>query len=178
MIITWLRFFTLFLLLQRISKLLLTLVRMIETTLSLIIILLGYWVIMATIFTILFQEYLPSTYGSFFLTMRSLFDIAVGDYNYYYLGPMNNTHDVFLMFHAWMTNVFLLNYLIALLTMVYYVMLEGGEYSYKALKYKFYEKFKNVLKDETGIREMFINPPPFNIISFFILPFLFCKKTI
>jgi len=55
-------------------------------------------------------------------------------------------------------------------------MLEQGEYSYKALKYQFYEKYKNVLADESGAAETFINPPPLNLISCLLLPFLIFRS--
>ncbi len=176
MVITWFRFFCLFLLLQKVSKLLLTLLRMVMDTISFTFIIFCFTLLMATAFTIRFAEVDPEFYGDILLSMRSLFDLMVTNWYYRDLKNFNTAHSVFVIFHVMITNVFLLNYLIALLSTVYNIMLERGEYSYKALKYNFYEKFKSVLSDESGIAIMYINPPPLNFFSCLLIPFLCCQK--
>lgn len=176
MVITWFRFFGLFLLIPKVSKLLLTLLRMVMDTISFTFIIVCFTLIMATAFTIRFAEADPDFYGNILLSMRSLFDLMVTNWFYRDLGNYNRAHNVFVIFHVMITNVFLLNYLIALLSTVYNIMLERGEYSYKALKYNFYEKFKSVLSDESGVALMYINPPPLNVFSCLLLPFLCCNK--
>jgi hypothetical protein len=47
--------------------------------------------------------------------------------------------------HAFLGNVFLLNYLVAILSTVYELMFEGGEFSYKSNKYQFIEKYSVAL---------------------------------
>lgn len=50
-------------------------------------------------------------------------------------------NDVFMVFHIVFSNVFLLNYLIAILATVYNSMLEKGDFAYKSNKYMFIERF-------------------------------------
>lgn len=54
LLVSWLRFFSLFLIIQSISKLLMTLIRMIFDTLSFMFICICFLLIMSSIFTILF----------------------------------------------------------------------------------------------------------------------------
>jgi len=119
MVVTWLRLFTLFLLVQKISKLLLTLGRMVKDTIAFTFIIVCFFMLMATTFTIRFAEVDPEYYGSMTLSFRSLFDLMVTSYVYRDLGSFNRAHSLLLIVHTFITNVFLLNYLIALLSTVY-----------------------------------------------------------
>ncbi len=78
---TWIRFFLYFLVVRSISKLLLTLVEMIGDTLSFMIIVCCFIIIMASIFTTLFQDTDPR-YASLSLSVRMLFDAALAVYIY------------------------------------------------------------------------------------------------
>ena len=46
-----------------------------------------------------------------------------------------------MMIHVFISNIFLLNYLVAILSTVYEIMFEGGEFQYKSMKYRFIEKY-------------------------------------
>ena len=45
------------------------------------------------------------------------------------------SYSILMMAHVFIANIFLMNYLIAILATVYYIMIEEGEYSYKKKKY-------------------------------------------
>jgi hypothetical protein len=76
--ISWLRFFCYFLVVRVISKLLLTLLAMISDTLSFMFIVCCFILIMASIFTTLYQDVNPDKYGGLAITVRTLFDAAIG----------------------------------------------------------------------------------------------------
>ncbi len=76
--ICWLRFFVYFLVVRSISKLLLTLIAMIGDTLSFMFIVCCFILIMASVFTTLYQDTNPEKYGGLALTVRTLFDAAIG----------------------------------------------------------------------------------------------------
>jgi len=115
---TWIRFFIYFLVVRSISKLLLTLVEMIGDTMSFLIIVCCFLIIMASVFTTLFQDTDPSRYGSIFLTVRTLFDATLAVYLY-----TDKTREVsqslLLIVHVFFANILLLNYLIAILSTTY-----------------------------------------------------------
>jgi hypothetical protein len=81
-IFTWLRFFGYFFMVRIISKLLHTLFRMLRDTISFIYIAMCYFVVMTTIFTTLFQLPDRDRFGSVTITIRTLFDALIGEYDY------------------------------------------------------------------------------------------------
>ena len=76
-----------------------------------------------------------------------------------------------MMTHVFIANIFLMNYLIAILSAVYNIMIEEGEFSYKKKKYQFIEKYSIPLRDQFGYAELVIHPPPVNAFLFILLPF-------
>ena len=80
------------------------------------------------------------------------------------------------MVHVFISNVFMLNYLVAILSTVYEIMQDEGEFSYKANKYQFIEKYSVAMLDPNGYSELIIHPPPLNILTMFILPCIIKKS--
>jgi hypothetical protein len=80
--ISWLRFFTYFLVVRNISKLILTLIAMIGDTLSFMFIVSCFLLIMVSIFTTLYQDTNPEKYGGLAPTLRTLFDATIGNYDF------------------------------------------------------------------------------------------------
>ena len=78
-----------------------------------------------------------------------------------------------MMIHVFISNIFLLNYLVAILATVYDIMMEGGEFAYKSNKYNFIEKYSIALRNEWGYAELVIHPPPLNFLTLFLIPFMF-----
>jgi Ion transport protein len=169
-IVSWLRFFGYFLVVRSVSKLLNTLMRMIKDAISFILIVSSYLVLMSTVFTTLFQSAMPEKYPDISTSLRSLYDAMLGAYEY----TDNESHlisdSILTMIHTFLANVFLLNFLVAILSTVYEVMMEHGEFSYKSNKYEFIEKYSIAMLDTNGYAELVIHPPPINIFSIFIIP--------
>jgi len=74
------------------------------------------------------------------------------------------------MIHVIIANIFLFNYLVAILSTVYTIMQEEGEFAYKASKYQFIEKYSIAMLDNNGYSELILHPPPINVFTLFILP--------
>ena len=68
----------------------------------------------------------------------------LGNYNFGNLSsdnPKENLHDLVLTLHILISNIFLLNYLIAILSTVYEEMAELGDFAFKSSKYQYIERF-------------------------------------
>jgi hypothetical protein len=76
--VSWLRFFTYFLVIRDISKLLLILVAMIGDTLAFMFIVCCFILIVSSVFTTLYQDVNPEKYGGLAISARYLFDAAIG----------------------------------------------------------------------------------------------------
>lgn len=133
--ICWLRFFTYFLVVRTISKLLLTLLAMVGDTLSFMFIVICFIIIMASIFTTLYQDTNPDKYGGLALTVRTLFDASLGSYDYSGMGTRELSHSILIIFHVFFANILLMNYLIAILSTTYENMKETGIFKYKVNLY-------------------------------------------
>lgn len=82
------------------------------------------------------------------------------------------SYSVSMMIHVFIGNVFLLNYLVAILSTVYEYMMDEGEFEYKKMRYNFIEKYSVPMMNSWGYYELVIHPPPLNIFTFALLPFL------
>lgn len=129
-LLSWLKLFTLFLLLPNISKLVLTTIEMVKSTLAFGFIILCFFIISGTVFSIKFREIDEENYGTILIAMRRLLDYMVTNgfenevdhTKYFYI------HTALFVIFVLITNMFFLNTLIALITSVYKEMLETGEY--------------------------------------------------
>lgn len=65
----------------------------------------------------------------------------LGNYSYYVSGSLDGAHSIWLIIHIFVANIFLLNYLIAILSTVYEEMTEKGDFEYKSNKYKYIERY-------------------------------------
>lgn len=86
------------------------------------------------------------------------------------------SNSILTMIHVFLGNIFLLNYLVAILSTVYEIMKDQGEFSYKSNKYQFIEKYSIAMLDPNGYSELVIHPPPINVFVLFILPCIFRKS--
>jgi uncharacterized membrane protein len=91
-----------------------------------------FLLISASVFTTLFQGAAAHKYGTLLISMQTLFDVMLANYEPVTFETHNTTHQYALMVHLVISNVFLLNFLIAILSSVYEVMREVGDYAYKA----------------------------------------------
>lgn len=76
--VSWLRFFTYFLVIRDISKLILILFAMIGDTLAFMFIVCCFILIVSSVFTTLYQDVNPDKYGGLAISARYLFDAAIG----------------------------------------------------------------------------------------------------
>ena len=76
--ICYLRFFTYFLVMQNLAKLLLILVAMLADTIAFLFILFSFIIIMSSIFTTLYQNSYPDQFSNLAMTARFLYDAVIG----------------------------------------------------------------------------------------------------
>lgn len=86
LVFSWLRFFIYFLVIRDISKMLLTIYEMLADTLSFILIVICYFVVVASVFTTLYQDINPEKFGGLIISARTLFDSAMAVYDYVGMG--------------------------------------------------------------------------------------------
>lgn len=168
MVISWFRFFIYFLLEKAISQLLLTLIEMIGNTLSFICLMFCYILVQASIFTTLYQDTLPENYGSLILSFRTLFDAGLAVYSYKGMESKEVVHSVLLIFHVFLTNVLLFNYLIAILSTTYENMQQSGIFKYKVNLYQYCERYMNAF-EEGDMGELVQHPPQVSALSVVLL---------
>jgi hypothetical protein len=75
--VSWLRFFSYFLVVRSISKLLLTIMEMIGDTMSFLFIVACFILIMSSVFATLYQDTNPASYGGLGITVTTLFNGVV-----------------------------------------------------------------------------------------------------
>jgi hypothetical protein len=68
-----------------------------------------------------------------------MFDQMMGMYDY--SAPATKIHTYLLFGHIFFANVFMLNYLVAILTTVYENMMELGDFAFKCNKYWYIERY-------------------------------------
>ena len=119
---------------------------------------------------------MPDSYGSLSISFRTLFTAMIGSYNYSGDPGYETSDSVLTMIHVFIANIFLLNYLVAILSTVYDVMKEGGEFAFKSNKYQFIEKYSIAMLDNWGYSELIIHPAPLNVFTLGLLPFVIRKS--
>lgn len=102
-----------------------------------------------------------------------MFDYTLGNYERETLPRNNYSHSLLLIVHVVISNIFLLNYLIAILSTVYVIMKVVGEFKYKANRYSYIEKFQLAQRDNKGLEEYVIYPCPLNLLTICLIPFTF-----
>jgi hypothetical protein len=118
LIFSWIRFFSYFLVIEGIGKITITLLRMIQETGYFLFIVVSY--LMSTIFTTLFRntnstDTSAEDFSTFFLTLRQLFNYTTGNYGLIDMGNYAKSYQVLYIVHTVISNIFLLNYLVAIL---------------------------------------------------------------
>jgi hypothetical protein len=173
--VSWLRFFVYFLVVRNVSKLILTLIAMIGDTISFMFIVCCFILIMASIFTTLYQDTNAEKYGGLALTVRTLFDAAIGQYDFSGMQGRDISHSVLLIFHVFCSNILLMNYLVAILSTTYENMKQTGVFRYKVNLYQYCERFIKAFSDRT-YGEMVLHPPPLSYANLILIPYLVNRK--
>jgi len=89
----------------------------------------------------------------------------VAEYEYVDFGNFNTSHSVMLMLHTLIANIFMINFLVAIISTVYFNMIEGGEFMYKALKFQFFQKYQIAMQQHKGLQALVSFPPPINVVT-------------
>lgn len=109
---------------------------MLYDALSFILIIVCYLAFAATIFTMLFMIPDKVDYGSLTSSLRYMFDTMTGQNIGYIDDPKYVLSNSILMdVHVFIGNIFLLNYLVAIISQVYNLMMDTGNFMYKSNKY-------------------------------------------
>ena len=176
LIVSWLRFFSYFLVWRAISKLLLTLIRMLGDTLVFLFLVSCFILIMSSVFATLYQDNDPAGYGGLAITVTTLFNGVVAQYSYDddQMQGRIISHSILMIFHVCFTNIILLNYLIAILSSTYGAMRVSGTFSFKVNLYQYCERYMNAFKDR-AYGELVMHPPPLSYLGVFLLPFSFSR---
>ena len=149
---------------------------MIESSFYFNFIIIGLLALFASIFYTLFAFQDTSRFGSFLFTARADFDGLVGAYqivdytynNYLY----TSMYSLFLL----LSNVIILNYLVAIISLKYEQSIPKGKFAFLCFKYQYIEKYSQPLKDKWGYQELLIHPFPLNILWIPVLFFIFNKQ--
>ncbi len=115
----WIRFSMYFLVIEPISKLLLTLYKMLGDAFAFISIVICFLMLMASIFTRLYQDNNPDRYGNLRASISTLFDAMVPVYSYAGMGNREASHNYLMMMVVSITSVIMLNFVIAILSTTY-----------------------------------------------------------
>jgi len=162
--ICWLRFFTYFLVIRDISKLLLILIAMIGDTVAFMFIVCCFILIMSSVFTTLYQDTNPDKFGGLAKTARALFDASIGNYDYGDMGDRELSFSVLQIVFVFFGNILLMNYLIAILSTTYENMKQTGIFKYKVNLYQYCERFMIAFEDKF-YGELVLHPPPVSYLS-------------
>jgi hypothetical protein len=169
--ICWLRFFTYFLVIRDISKLLLILVAMIGDTMAFMFIVCCFILIMSSIFTTLYQDVNPDKFGGLAISARNLFDAAIGQYDYVGMEGRELSFSILQIVYVFFGNILLMNYLIAILSTTYENMKQTGIFKYKVNLYQYCERFMIAFEDKS-YGEIVLHPPPVSYLSAMMIPFV------
>ena len=126
---------------SELSKMILTFIAMVIDTMSFFFIVISYLIVASAIFTTIFQDINTSLYGNFTISLRTMFDGLMGSYGYKGFGEYEMLHMIMLWTHIFISNILLLNYLIAILSESYVRMLDKGIFLYKVLIYQYCERY-------------------------------------
>lgn len=174
---SWVRFFAYFLPIRNVSKLILTLFAMVSDTLSFLFIMGCFILIMASIFTTLYQDDNPDKYGGLGATIQTLFNDAMAVFDYDGMEGREYSHSLLTIFTVFFANILLMNYLIAILSTTYEKMRESGIFKYKCNLYQYCERYM-VAFSEPAYGGLVIYPPPLCYLTILLIPFLNCPDTL
>ena len=103
------------------------------------------------------------------MTLRSLIDYFLANYSVKDLGSYNTSHSVLLITHVTISNIFLLNFLVAILQTVYEAMIRNGDFYSTQYQYIFITKYLKAMEEDNGYDKLIVFPPPLN---FLLVPLL------
>lgn len=99
----------------------------------------------------------------------------MGNYEWEVPDERMESYTILMYIHCFFANVFLLNYLVAILGEVYETYSGFGAFLYRCNLYMFIERYHIAFQDEWGYAELIVHPPPYNILLITILPSVLSK---
>ena len=176
-VVSWARFLSFFFVISSISKLLMTLGKMITAAATFLFITFCYLIMLMPIYGTLYQSE-AINYVSPIYVLLALWDALItGGGVHFDKGEYKMENDIWNLAHVLFANVILLNYLIAILATVYEDMLAVGDFAYKSNKYMYIERYYIPMQDKWGYTELVTHPPPMNYISVLLLAAMFNNTT-
>ena len=130
---------------------------------------------MSSVFTTLYQDYDEDKYKNLRTSFRTLFDTALAVYDYDGLGSRSLSHSILLILVAFMTNILLLNFIIAILSTTYENMKESGIFRYKTNLFKYCRKYLIAFKSD--YQGLVLQPAPISYLALLLVPFAFCSNS-
>ena len=85
------------------------------------------------------------------------------------MGNYNTSFSVLVIVHIIISNMFLLNFLVAILTTVFDIMNRNGDFYAIEYQYRFILKYMKALEENSGYEKLILYPPPLN---FFLIPLM------
>lgn len=79
------------------------------------------------------------------------------------MGKFNLSHSIVYMVTVFVGNIFLLNYMIALINTVYTTMIDNGDFYAIRFSYQFVSKYIKALGEKNGYEKLILFPPPLNL---------------
>lgn len=129
LILSWLRFFSYFLVLNTVSKLTITLGRMIKEAFGFLIVVSAYMMLATTVFATLFRNVdSEDNFKTLPFAFRTLFDFTIGNIESLDMGNFQTSYSILYIIHVIISNIFLINFLIAIISSVYEVMYKNGDF--------------------------------------------------
>eukprot|EP00347_Sterkiella_histriomuscorum_P022855 403336899 len=171
LVLSWIRFFIYFLVVRDISKMLLTIWEMLADTLSFIFIVICYFVVVASVFTTLYQDTNPDKFGGLAISARTLYDSAMAVYDYKGMGSKEISFSLIQIVHIFLANILLMNFLIAILSFTYENTEQISHFKYKVNLYKYCERYLIAFENDV-FGEIVLHTPPINYFVLTILPFM------
>lgn len=91
-----------------------------------------YMILMTTVFATLFRDSTTTDaiqdYHSVFTTLRALVDYFLANFSVKDMGSFATSHSILYIVHVTISNIFLLNFLVAILQTVYDIMIKNGDF--------------------------------------------------
>jgi hypothetical protein len=132
LLLTWFRFFMLFLVIPGLSSMMLTLAQMFKDVIPFLCIMVCFIVLGMQFFSTMYQDINAGYFGSLFDSFVSTFDLALGVFGYDGYGADHELiFTVILLFMEFMIGILLINFMIAILSQTYADLLDSGSFKYK-----------------------------------------------
>lgn len=143
-VVSWLRFISLFLVVSAVSKLLITIIKIIMECFIFLFIVICYFLMMLPVIFVIFNESDPALFDPI-RCMFVLWDGLMNAWAETAVDPWVNQYSTiwicFIICHNFFANLIMLNYLIAIASTIYENMVEVGDFVYKANKYMYIERY-------------------------------------